>query len=125
MANILVIDDDEALRGLLLAMLKATGHTAIAFTNGLDGLKHFRTAPADLVITDMVMPYSGLATIRIIRKEFPDVGIIAMTGGGDFRLDYAVGTGAHATLRKPFLVEELTAAIAEAMAARTSAKPKP
>jgi DNA-binding NtrC family response regulator len=74
--------------------------------------------PSDVVITDMVMPYGGLATIRLLRNESPNVGIIAMSGGGAFRLDYARGMGAHTTLKKPFTVEELTIAIADALAAR-------
>ncbi len=116
MARMLVIDDDEQLRGILLEMLKATGHVPDGVSNGLDGLRHFRAMPSDVVITDMMMPYDGLATIQLLRKESPNVGIIAMSGGPTFRLDYARGMGARTTLRKPFTVEELTVAITDALA---------
>lgn len=123
MARILVIDDDEPFRELLLEMLREAGHTAVAAVNGMEGLKHIRATPADLVLTDMMMPYGGLETIRIVRKEFPRLGLIAMSGGGAHRLDYARSLGAHRTLTKPFTTAQLTAAIGEVLAA--VAEPKP
>ena len=117
MARILVVDDDEEFRTLLLQMLLEAGHTAVAAVNGFEALKLFRAEPADLVLTDIMMPYGGLATIRILHEEFPKAGIIAITGGGPFRLDYARSLGAHRTLTKPFSAEQLTAAIAEVLTA--------
>jgi two-component system response regulator (stage 0 sporulation protein F) len=117
MAHILVIDDDEDFRGMLLAMLAEAGHTAVGAPNGFEALKLFRTTPTDLILTDMVMPYGGLATIRILHEEFPQVGIIAMSGAGTHRLDYARGLGAHRTLTKPFTAEQLNAAITAVLAA--------
>lgn len=124
MARILIIDDDEAVRALLLQMLLEAGHTAVAAVNGFEALKLFRAEPADLIVTDMMMPYGGLATIRILHDEFPQVGIIAMTGAGTHRLDYARGLGAHRTLTKPFTAEQLTAAIAGVLAAPPAPKPE-
>jgi CheY-like chemotaxis protein len=115
MARILIIDDDKAVREMLLATLTAAGHTAVAATNGLEGLKVFRSTATDLIITDIMMPYGGLATIRMLRAESPKIGIIAMSGGGPFRLDYARGFGVHTTLAKPFTAEQLMAAIAQEM----------
>lgn len=124
MAHILVIDDNESLRDLIHGMLVSGGHTVAAASNGLDAVKLFRTAPADLVITDIVMPYDGLATIRVLRGEYPSIPIIAISGGGEFRLDYARGLGANRTLAKPFSVDELNTAIAGVLPARPPAKPK-
>ena len=123
MARILLIDDDEAFRALLLQMLPELGHSAVIATNGFDALKLFRAEPADLILTDIMMPYGGLATIRVLHDEFPHVGIIAMTGGGAHRLDYARNLGAHRTLAKPFTAQQLTAAIAEVLAAHPAPKP--
>lgn len=123
MARIIVIDDDEAFRDLLLDMLREAGHTAVAAVNGLEGLKQIRATPADLILTDMMMPYGGLETIRIVRGEFPRLGIIAMSGGGPHRLDYARSLGAHRSLTKPFTAEQLAAAISEVLA--IVAHPKP
>lgn len=123
MARILIIDDDEPFRTLLEMMLVKAGHAVAVAGNGLEALKLFRAEPADLILTDLMMPYDGLATIRILRGEFPNLGIIAMSGGGNFRLDYARGLGAHLTLTKPFAAEQLVTAIAEVLSAHPGAKP--
>jgi CheY-like chemotaxis protein len=123
-ARILIIDDEEAFRDLLVQLLQAAGHTAVAAVNGFEALKLIRAAPADLILTDIMMPYGGLATIRILHDEFPQVGIIAMTGGSKHRLDFARSLGAHRTLTKPFTAEQLTAAIAEVLAAHPAPKPE-
>src|SRR6185369_11092323 len=117
MARILVIDDDEPFRDLVLGMLTEAGHTAVGAADGFEALKLIRATPADLILTDMMMPYGGLATIRIVHEEFPKLGVIAMTGGGAHRLDYARNLGAHRTLTKPFTTEQLAAAIGEVLAA--------
>ncbi len=120
MARILIIDDDESFRVLLNQTLTEAGHTTVAAVNGFEALKLLRADPADLILTDIMMPYGGLATIRILHDEFPQIGVIAMTGGDAFRLDYARNLGADQTLIKPFTAEQLTAAIASVLAS-----PKP
>jgi len=123
MARILIVDDDEAFRDLLLQMVSKAGHTAVSAVNGFEALKSLRAEPADLILTDLMMPYGGLTTIQILRTEFPQLGIIAMTGGGTHRLDYARSLGAERTLGKPFAAEQLAAAIAEVLAAHPAPKP--
>ena len=115
MASILIIDDNEAFRSLLEEMLVAAGHTVKNAADGLEGAQIYREGPTDLIMTDMVMPHSGLSTIRVLREQFPDVKIIAMSGGGTHRLDYARSSGAAGTLTKPFSVKQLAAAIAETL----------
>lgn len=122
-ARILIIDDDEPFRALLRGMLLETGHTVVDAANGFEALKLFRAEPADLVLTDLVMPYGGLATIRILRNDYPHLGIIAISGGGTFRLNFAQSLGAHRTLTKPFTAEQLSAAIAEVLSAHPAPKP--
>ena len=121
MPNILVIDDDEAIRTVLAMALTATGHTVRLAADGNIGLSLFRATPADLVITDLVMPEKeGLATIIELRREFPGVRIIAMSGGfahdAGLYLHMAERLGAVRVLRKPFRVAELTTAIADVLA---------
>jgi DNA-binding response OmpR family regulator len=115
-AHILIIDDDKALRSFVDEVVRAAGHTTDIATNGLDALRLFRASPADVIITDIMMPYDGFATIRIAHAEFPKTGIIAMSGGGVHRLDYARGAGANFTLAKPFTVDQLGAAVAAVLA---------
>jgi CheY-like chemotaxis protein len=122
-ARILIIDDDEPFRTLLRGMLLEAGHTVVEAPNGFEALKLIRAEPVELVLTDLMMPYGGLATIRILRNEFPHLGIIAISGGGTFRLNFAQSLGAHRTLTKPFTAEQLSAAITEVLSAHPAPKP--
>lgn len=120
MAHVLIIDDDDAIRTVLAEALTATGHIVRLAADGNIGLRLFRAAPADLVLTDLVMPEKeGLATIMELRREFPGVRIIAMSGGfahdAGLYLHLAARLGAVRVLRKPFRIAELTAAIAEVL----------
>ncbi len=83
MARILVIEDDAQTREMLRQLLKRSGYDVDVAPDGIDGLRSFRAAPADLVLTDLLMPgKEGLETIRDLLDEFVGVKIIAMSGGG-------------------------------------------
>jgi CheY-like chemotaxis protein len=80
-ARILVVDDDEIVRLLLRTVLERRGHSVIEAENGDEGLRCYRSAPADLVITDIQMPgMDGLQMIKELRSAFPTVKIIAISG---------------------------------------------
>ena len=116
MANILLIDDEEDIRNILALMLQSAGHTVREAANGAEGLRVYRAAPADLVITDVVMPeQEGLSTIMELRKLTPGLKIIAMSGGFAYDpklyLHMAARLGADRVLRKPFSFEDLTATV--------------
>jgi DNA-binding response OmpR family regulator len=121
MARILLIDDDEAVRAMLIGTLNHFGHTVIEACNGKEGLKLFPQSKADIVITDIVMPEKeGLAVLMELRKAQPPVKIIAISGGGrNGKVDYlptAKLMGAAKVLAKPFSVEVLMAAVNELLA---------
>jgi DNA-binding response OmpR family regulator len=120
MPHILLIDDDDLFRNLLRINLEEAGHTVIEAPNGQKGLALYRAAPADLVLTDLVMPEKdGIGIIIELRKEFPAAKIIAMSGGGrGSAADYLKSArllGAVGTLPKPFTHEALLAAIKAAL----------
>jgi len=105
--SILVIDDDEPIRELLRTILEHEGYRVLEASDGDEGLKQFTETPTDLVITDLIMPgKEGIETIRDLRRKFPGVKIIAVSGGGrigpDSYLKMAKGVGALRTLSKPF-----------------------
>jgi len=112
MARIVIIEDDDTLRPALLQTVRKLGHEAWAEPDGKAGLARVRAWPPDLVITDMVMPEKeGVETIRELRRDFPAIRIIAISGGGrhhnaDYLL-FAKKFGATATLAKPFSRDEL------------------
>lgn len=121
MANILVIDDDDIFRDVLVSALTHAGHRVREATNGVEGLRLFHEQPAELVLTDIVMPEKeGLDTIRDLRREFPQARIIAMSGGlaHDPRLylHMAEKFGATAVLAKPFNLADLQATVDAALA---------
>jgi two-component system, chemotaxis family, chemotaxis protein CheY len=113
MATILIIDDDKQVRDLLRQVLEEEGYTVITSHNGEDGIARYRSQPADLIVLDILMPdKEGLETILDLRREFPQVKIIAMSGGSERAklnlLDLAQRLGAQCTLHKPFQINTFT-----------------
>lgn len=83
MKRILVIDDDVQVRQLLRQMLEREGYEVVDAPDGKEGIRLYRDEPADLIITDIIMPEKeGIGTIFELRRDFPDVKIIAISGGG-------------------------------------------
>ena len=118
MARILVIDDDPDMRALLEQTLQSAGHEVVSAADGREGMGQYRIKPADLVITDLYMPnQEGLETIVQLRKESPEVHIIAMCGKPTAMpmLSAAQHLGAVAVLQKPFVADELLAAVGKAL----------
>jgi DNA-binding response OmpR family regulator len=118
MPRILIVDDDHSFRKMLWLVLVKWGYDAVEAANGKEAEKLHRFLPADLLLTDLIMPeQEGLETIQQFRRLHPAVKIIAMSGGGrsdprDF-LKTAKLFGADRTFAKPFALEELAAAIAQ------------
>jgi CheY-like chemotaxis protein len=118
MARILVIDDDEQVLDMLYESLTREGYDVMRASNGEQGLRLYRQDPVDLIITDIIMPEKeGIETIIELRQDFPDVKIIAMSGGGrigtkDY-LHLAKIFGVQRTFTKPVAREQLLDEIKE------------
>lgn len=106
MANILVIDDDQSVRFAIQQALKSSAHSVRLACDGNEGIKLHRASPADLIISDLFMPEKeGIETIQEIRRESPNVPIIAISGGytvSEPMLAVAERMGATKVLQKPF-----------------------
>lgn len=119
MARILVIDDNDEIRGLIREILEGAGYEVVDASNGDEGIKTYRASPTDLVITDMIMPEKeGLETMVELRREFPGVKIIAMSGDGfEEPTTYLDGArligGALRTFAKPFNISDFLDAVKE------------
>ena len=118
MARILIIDDDDQIRSMLKQMLAREGYEVLSASNGKEGIRLYREKQTDLVITDIIMPEkNGLETIMALRKDFPEVKVIAMSGGGRIGLksylQVAKRLGAVHTLTKPFEREEMLNVVRE------------
>lgn len=121
MSRILIIDDDTQIRTMLRLMLEHEGYEIDDAPNGKAGIDRHRETPADLIITDLIMPEKeGMQTIRELKQEFPEVKIIAMSGGcrlGPHEyLPLAAKLGALRVFRKPFGRTDLLQAIRELIA---------
>ena len=124
MARILVIDDDNQICVLLRTVLERAGHEVEVALDGRSAIRLFEQNPTDLVVTDILMPdMEGVETILELRRRFPEVKVIAISGGGrisaETYLDSAKRFGAHAALTKPIEEEVLLATINRLIAERT------
>lgn len=116
MPRILVIDDEPAIRVMVERILTSAGHEVVLAPDGVEGMKQQRAAPAELIITDLFMPNEeGLELIIHLRKEFPNIPIIAMSGkpAGGTLLDISQRLGAVTILQKPFSAEQFIAAVSK------------
>ena len=116
MASVLIIDDDASIRKVLRTALERAGHQVDEAADGVAGMQRYRSAPADLVITDVFMPdQDGIETIQLLREEFPDSRILAISGGSvtgpSGTLTDAMMFGANASLAKPFSLAEIISAV--------------
>ena len=118
MPNILIIDDDNQFRTMLRKMVERNGYEVIEASDGKEGIELYRKNHTDLIITDLIMPEKdGIETIQELKKDFPDIKIIAISGGGrlgpqDY-LHLAKMLGAQRTLTKPIELTELLKTIEE------------
>lgn len=117
--TILIIEDNSDIRELYTRALKLAGYEVIEAPDGREGTRLYRQNPADLVITDIVMPEKeGIETIRDLRRDYPSAKIIAVSGGGQAMasstcLMLAQRLGAQRTFMKPINMAELINAVRE------------
>jgi CheY-like chemotaxis protein len=108
--RILVIDDDAAIRALLRLVLEEAGYEVTEAVNGMEGLQCYQADPADLVITDLMMPgMDGLELMQALQRETPPPVLMAMSG------EQAALTQARAltpyTFAKPLSLEQILEAV--------------
>jgi YesN/AraC family two-component response regulator len=126
MQRILIVDDERDVRDSVKCVLDLAGYVVVTAENAADALEQLERIPADLVITDIIMPkINGVQIIQSIRKAFPLVRIVAISGGGNFSvagyqptaiatnayLRSAEEAGAHLVLTKPFEADDLIQAV--------------
>ena len=119
MARILLVDDEEPIRGFLKRGLEMDGHTVVTAVDGSDGLDRLAESGFDLMLTDIRMPLmDGIALALAAKRDYPDLTILLMTGFADQR-ERARGLDAIVTdvLTKPFPLADLRATVKRALAA--------
>jgi CheY-like chemotaxis protein len=82
-ANLLIVDDDAALRTSLSAILETFGHHVRSATDGFSALAELRQEIPDLIVSDLNMPgMSGFEFLSVVRRRFPTIQVIAMSSMG-------------------------------------------
>jgi len=112
--KLLVIDDSQEILAAIDKYLKQKKYEVATAADGLEGLKLLKSTEGgfDLVITDLVMPnVSGVGVIAILKKEFPGIPVVAITGYGEQPEALALEANADLVLEKPFDLDDLEQSI--------------
>ncbi len=121
MKKILIVDDEEPIRRSIREILEIEDYEIFEAEDGEEAIRLVQSDEPHLVITDIIMPEKeGFETILQINEEYPDIKIIAMSGGGRLGTDIILGTVSElnvvGTLQKPFKVTELFELVQQALA---------
>lgn len=116
MPVIMVVDDDATSRIIFSEALRQDGYEIIEASDGVEAFKNFKARPAQLVVTDLVMPNKeGLELMQEIRAISPEVKFVVCSGGGHLEVDYclkfAEGMGADKVFAKPVSIVDFKNAI--------------
>jgi CheY-like chemotaxis protein len=117
--DVLIVDDDPLILTVVDLMVRHAGHTARTACDGPAALDVLADATADIIVSDIRMPgMDGLELARLVRKDYPQIPIILMTG---YLSEYSSGSaseiGVDGILKKPFKSTDLIAAISRAVPA--------
>jgi len=99
--KILVVDDDEAVRDSLKLVLQSSGYEVGMAMNGFDALLQLKRSLPAIVISDLNMPQmSGFEFLSVVRRRFPEISVIAMSGAYESGDDVPGGVIADAFYAK-------------------------
>jgi DNA-binding NtrC family response regulator len=106
MAKILLVEDDNLVRDMLVQMLQRASHEVESATNGEEATLLLQKSQPDIMVTDIIMPKkSGITLISEVKNMHPDMDIIAISGGGRLDptgyLDLSESLGASVSFEKP------------------------
>ena len=118
--TILLVDDDSAFRKVQQRVLEREGYRVIPAEDGGRALGILECESVDLVLTDLLMPKKeGIEMIREISARWPDLSVVAMSGGGRggvvSYLEISRAMGVKGTLAKPFSCDELLSEVAHCL----------
>lgn len=114
--DILLAEDDPTLREALAAFLRHRGHRVTLARHGGEALAALQENDFSLVVTDLIMPVAdGLEVLRAARRREPPPLVVIMTGYASIdSAIQAIREGAYDYLRKPFKLQEIEVAVANA-----------
>jgi DNA-binding NtrC family response regulator len=115
--RILVIDDDEIARDVVVSLLAKEGFSVDSARDGLEGISAVKRSEYHLVITDLKMPGAdGIEVLKSVRSLSPSSSVVILTAYGtlDNALE-AMRLGAYDYITKPFKLQELLIVVENAM----------
>ena len=115
--QLLIVDDDEAVRRIVAEILSEEGYAPSIAASVEEACELLSHTNFELVITDIKMPQTdGLSFLRILREQHPSVGVIMMTGYGQIESAVeALKLGAADYLTKPIRVNNLCTSVLRAL----------
>jgi putative two-component system response regulator len=116
-SRILVIDDEDVIRMLMLEILEAAGHEVVDAETAERALVLLEASEFDLVVSDVIMPgLSGLELLGAVRAKRASLPVVLVTGAGTYEtLSQALTRGAAGLVTKPFAHADLQSAVADAL----------
>jgi two-component system cell cycle sensor histidine kinase/response regulator CckA len=114
--NLLVVDDNQEILATIDKYFRKRNYNVVTAADGLEALKLLKSKECifDLVVTDLVMPYvSGVGVISIIKKEYPKIPVVAITGYGESPEALALEANADLVIEKPFDLDNLERSVGE------------
>ncbi len=112
MKRILIVDDNLMMRKLIRNIFVNEEYEIVEAENGIEGLEIAKKYDIDLVITDIIMPVmEGLELIMHLKRDFPDIKIIAISGGKPYYLYMAKKLGIEKIFTKPLNLHQFLSAV--------------
>lgn len=115
--RILIVDDEQGIRELLISEFKRLGYEVFHAVNGEDAISKIQVEKVDIIITDMKMPkVDGLDLLKFAKENSPETEVILITGYATVENALeAMRSGAYDFIQKPFNIDELSALVEKAM----------
>ena len=125
--TVLVADDDDRIRCLLMDTLSALGYHALGAKNGEEALSFVETEKLDLVITDVRMPkMNGIFLLKNIKRRNPLLPVLIITGYNfTYTKDQAMESGADGFLAKPFRIGKIEELMRKALGIKATTRDRP
>jgi len=112
--TVLIVDDDEPTRQLLVALLRRDGFSSVVAANGAEAIKVLGSTDVAAIILDLMMPtVDGQTVIEYVAREKESIPVIVCTAAGPRTTDAIDSRVVKAIVRKPFDIDALTAIVAE------------
>jgi CheY-like chemotaxis protein len=115
MSRILLVDDDQNIRRLIMSILRQQGHTVHVAYDGREAIRLLSVIMPEVLVTDLLMPrMPGLELINAAREDLPGLPIVVVSAYTNYTREALEADGIH-TLKKPFSQDDLVSVVNQAI----------